>query len=218
MVARASALALAPLLLGPRAVEAATFGELADATRTTSTTAQVVALEERTSRAGVGSAVSRVLPMVSLSDNLTWTTLNTDRFQRDGESAEECEARLGRVCEQLLNLGGSFTIPGETVNHNLSLMGTQTLWNTRAVLGIAQAQTRRRLSDTQGRMRMDSTAGELVRAYVDLQASVATLRLSREALQVAEDDLAATEAARAAGDRAQLGGHPGLVSGHRARR
>lgn len=198
----ATALALG-VLAAPRS-HAATFAELADATLTTSTTAQVVALDVKASRAAVASSVSRVLPMVSVSDSLTWTAIDSDRFQREGETAEECEARLGRVCEQLLNLGGSFTIPGETVNHTLSLLGTQTLWNTRAVLGIAQAGTRLRLADTQGRMRVDQAAAELVRAYVELQAAVETLRLSRDALQVAEEGLAATKAAHASGDATDL--------------
>jgi outer membrane protein TolC len=194
--------ALGLLLAAPSA--AATFAELADATRTTGTTAQVVALDARTSRAGVASAVSRLLPDLSLSDQLTWTTLNTDRFQREGESAEACAERLGRTCEQLLSQGGSFTIPGETVNHTLSLVGTQSLWSTRAVLGVAQAGTRRRRSDAEGQVRVDQAAGALVGACVDLQAAVEALRLSREALQVAEADLAAARAAHAAGEATDL--------------
>lgn len=195
--------AVACLLAGTPS-HAATFADLVDATRTTSTTAQVVALDERASRADVASSVSRVLPMVSLSDSLTWTALDEDRFVREGETLEECEARLGRVCEQLLNLGGSFTIPGETVNHNLSLLGTQTLWNTRAVLGVAQAGTRRRLADTQGQMRMDQAAAQLVQAYVELQAAVETLRLARDASQVADEAFAATSVAHASGDATDL--------------
>ena len=197
-----SALVLGALAAPP--ARAATFAELAESTVTASTTAQVVALDAKSSRAGVASAVARVLPAVSLSDQLTWTTLNTDRFAREGESAEECEARLGRVCEQLLSQAGSFTIPGETVNHTLSLVGTQTLWSTRSVLGVAQAGTRRRLSDTEGQARMDGAAGALVGAYVELQAAVEGLRLSQNTLQIAEVDLAATLAAHALGDATDL--------------
>lgn len=200
----APAVPLALGLLAAPPAHAATFADLTDATLNTSTTAQVVELDSEVSRAEVASSVSRVLPMVSLSDSFTWTALNTDRFQQEGETAEECEARVGRVCEQLLNLGGSFTIPGETVNHNLSIVGTQTFWNTRAVLGIAEAGTRRRLADTQGRMRMDRAVAELVQAYVELQAGAETLGLSRDALQVAEAHLAATKAAHALGDATDL--------------
>ena len=195
---------ISAILLAVTAPSAATFSDLVDGVQTTGTTAQVVALDAKTSQAAVGSAVSRVLPMVSLSDNLTWTTLNTERFQQDGETAEECAERLGRVCEQLLTLGNSMTIPGETVNHSLSLMGTQTLWSAPSILGIAKAHTRRELSDTQGMLQLDKERSELVQTYVELQAAVENLALTRAMLAIADEDLTATQAARSVGDATDL--------------
>lgn len=171
---------LAALLiaLAPRPASAVTFTELADTAAVSSTTAQIATLGAQASRASVGSAVSRLLPSASLSDSLTWTQLNTDRFQREGETELECAERLGRVCAQLLVLGSGFTIPGEMVNNNLGLMFTQPVWSGRAVVGVAQATTRRDLTHTQNALKLDNQSGELVQAYVELQAAEETLALS----------------------------------------
>jgi outer membrane protein TolC len=184
--------------------DASTFAELAGAARASSSTAQIVALEDRRRGAEVNAAVSRVLPSVSLSDALTAVWLNTDRFPQPGESLEGCEARLGRVCESLLVMGDGLSVPGEAVNHGLNLVGTQPLWNGRAVMGIAQATTLRRLSQTQGRLRLDDEAGDLVRSYVELQAAVEARRLTQDALGIAEQALAAARTARAAGGATDL--------------
>lgn len=109
-------------------------------------------------------AVARVLPSISASDSLTSVQLNEDRYALGGESAEECEARLGRVCDDFVDLGGQIALPDETWSQSVAVTARQSLWSSSAVMGISQARKRGQLSELTGRRQLEEQAWELVQA------------------------------------------------------
>ncbi|MCB9745399.1 MAG: TolC family protein [Alphaproteobacteria bacterium] len=179
-------LSLAALALGLQDAQAAvTFDELVSQAAQGSTTAQLVELDAQLSRARVAGATARLLPSVSVSDSLTSVQLNEARFAVDGETAAACAERLGRECDRLVNLQGTLAFPEQQVNHSLQVSLTQPLWSTQAVMGVVESKTRVTLGALQGQRQQELQAWDLISAYVELQAGVAALELSRRTLTLA---------------------------------
>jgi len=180
-----------------------TLEEVTQRARSDSPTAIIADADLDLARSRVGSAVSLMLPRVSLSERQTYRHNNPEKYSFSLDGSATCEPSSTEPCIPLAVVDGQVTLPDSFLSNSFGLSAVESL-SASTMVGVAQQKKAAELTETKVGGDEERLIQELLSAYSDLQYQVGLIAIQQRSIVIATELETAVRGSLTAGTATQL--------------